>query len=141
MQLVFMYEISQIITKTEKDCQTTDMFPPERKRRMELLRSRLQNAHNSFKDGKIPDSFDIIQSRGPGSVWKAWDLLKKRIDEISTKKEFYGVPLLIDNSQGRQTRSTSAESKLHSNYRHKIDLNKSTTHISTTTTPKSQNRH
>jgi hypothetical protein len=72
LKLCFMYEVSQIVTRTEKHCQDQNYLPPDRKQKMELLMSQLRSAQSSFASNQIPETIDVTAPEQSIGKWQAW---------------------------------------------------------------------
>ena len=115
----FLYEISQIITRTQKHCQDQESLPPERKVKIEQLISSLQSAQASFSNNQCPISFEVHapeSSRNKLPKWPAWKFFKEQVAIITSTLTFKGVPLLFPGEQGRRTRSVSQEVTASTNF-------------------------
>ena len=54
VDLLFMYEFSQIVTYTSKQCQDSHHLPPTRKREVQQLIERMKAARDSFGANETP---------------------------------------------------------------------------------------
>ena len=107
LKLCFMYDLSNIITRCEKQCQDQKLLPAERKQKVELFISQLRAAHSAFATNQIPESFDVDGGNALPK-WKAWKFFKDQCKEIFENKIFQGVPLLDRGQVGRASRGVSS---------------------------------
>lgn len=112
LKFAFLYDISNILTRTQKHCQDQNSLPPERKQKIELLISCLRAAHSSFSASQIPETISIsVPVKSDIGTWPAWKFFKEKYEEIQERHTFQGVPILQVGQQGRRTRNISAEAE------------------------------
>ena len=119
IKLIFLYEISHIVTRTQKQCQDQESLPPERKVKIEQLLSSLRSAQASFSNNQCPATYDVQapeSSRKTLPKWPAWKFFKDQVNLISSTPTFKGVPLHFSGEQGRRTRSINQEESESTNF-------------------------
>lgn len=106
LKLAFMYDLSQLLTRTQKHCQDQKLLPPERKQRIETLISNFRAAHSSFLANEIPETLMVTAPKDSNlNPWVAWKYLKEKFQEIEEKHTFQGVPIVLAGQQGRRSRN------------------------------------
>ena len=100
--LLFMQEISQLMTLCSKNFQNFDVLPFEVVKGYSQLFESLSKARDAFKEKKAPDSFMISSEKM--AEYSVWKLFKESIQEIIDSQTFHGVKLLIPGDRGRVTR-------------------------------------
>ena len=111
LKLVFMYEISQLLTRTQKHCQDQNLLPPERKQKIEAFVANLRAAHSSFLSTEIPETLEVrAPQNSEMKPWSTWKFLKEKL-QVEEKHTFQGVPTLMPGQQGRKTRNVAHNDK------------------------------
>lgn len=96
--LVFMKELSQLITFSSKSLQKFDVLPFEIMKIINCLKKDLQDAKDAFEKDEIP-STTAVQD------YKLWSFFKSFIQTLLEFQTFKDVPLLVPGDRGRVTRS------------------------------------
>ena len=104
--LLFMNEVSQLMTFCSKSFQRFDNLPFETLHAYEHLCSHLLQAQKSFEKQKIPDTVKIMHPNS--KVHNLWELFKTSVQTICDSQTFKGIPLLVPGDRGRVTRSGKA---------------------------------
>ena len=103
MYLLFMYEISQLMTLCSKQFQRFDVLPFEAMHAFNCLIKNLHVARESFLGKKPPKTIKIVfPSSKTLNCWEFFQLSTNKICESQTFKE---APLLLPGERGRVTRS------------------------------------
>ena len=99
--MLFMKEMSHIMTLCSKSLQRFDVLPFVVINDINRLKQRLNDAKKSFELGKQPDVFVITND------YKVWDFFNISSNQICENQTFHGVQLLVPGDRGRVTRSGS----------------------------------
>ena len=103
MDLLFMNEVSQLMTLCSKQFQCFDVLPFEAMHAFNCLIKNLHVARESFLGKKPPKTIKIVfPSSKTLNCWEFFQLSTNKICESQTFKE---VPLLLPGEKGRVTRS------------------------------------
>ena len=98
IDLLFMKEISQIMTICSKSLQRFDVLSFEAMADIHAFKTNIHSAKESFQSSKIPNVIEI-------SDYKLWDFFTSSIKDICENQTFQGVELLMAGDRGRVTRS------------------------------------
>ena len=103
MDLLFMNEVSQLMTLCSKQFQCFDVLPFETMHAFNCLIKNLHVARESFLGKKPPKTIKIVF---PSSkTLNCWEFFQLSTNKICESQTFKGVPLLLPGEKGRVTRS------------------------------------
>ena len=100
--LLFMNELSNIMTLCSKSFQKFDVLPFEPFHAFNNLIKKLEHAKDCFENDRSP-SINSTDSNSD-TQWN-WGFFKKSVEEICESQTFKGVKLLVPGDRGRVTRS------------------------------------
>ena len=103
IDLLFMKEISQLMTICSKSLQRFDVLPFEAIADIDALKTKIHIAKEAFENNKIPNVIDL-------NDYKLWDFFNSSIQNICENQKFQGVELLVAGDRGRVTRSDAKHS-------------------------------
>ena len=105
LDLIFMREISHLMTMFSTSVQTFDVLPFHSMNQFEKLKENLSVAMEKFKLSQFPDTI-TLESRGNKKKYSLWSDFSKCIEMIRSDQSFYGFLLLLPNDRGRVLRSS-----------------------------------
>ena len=102
LNLVFMREISHLLTIISKSSQKFDTLPFSAMNHFNKLKSSLTRAKEKFEIGEPPE-FELLKETPHHKVFNLWEDFKVCVDRVLHDQTFHGFKLLLPSERGRFT--------------------------------------
>ena len=104
VDLLFMTDLSHLLTFTSKEFQRFDVFPFYAMTVYNNLKLQLNSARDSFNSFKVPQPINLHQTEH-GKPYNVWQSFASGVKSITESQCFEKIGLLVRSERGRVTRS------------------------------------